>query len=324
MERISQRPLSFVPYLKAVVWGGNELYRIKGVPFGVAPIGESWELSDLAGRETVVASGPYAGLTLHELIGRFGESLLGSKATVSAGMRFPLLIKFIDAHRNLSMQVHPDDNLARRRNLPSGKTEMWYVIDTKPGATIYSGFRELMDADGYRRHVADGTFADTVAKYDSHPGDLFFIPGGRVHAIGAGNLVVEIQQSSDITYRIYDYGRLDADGRPRELHTELAAEALDFNVQPDYRQHVGPSSPDEESELVACSCFNVGKIDLQGEMLLKNDGSSFIILVCVGGNCKVTTPEETVELGYCQTLLLPASICATRLRGRATLLTARL
>lgn len=324
MEKISQRPLSFVPYLKKVLWGGDELCRIKGVRYEGAPIGESWELSDLSGHETAVASGPYKGLTLRALINRFGESLLGSKASLNQSSRFPLLIKLIDAHQNLSVQVHPDDNLAHLRNLPSGKTEMWYVIDTEPGATICSGLRERMDVDDYRRRVADGSFASTVAKYESHPGDVFFIPAGRIHAIGAGNLVAEIQQSSDITYRIYDYGRLDSDGHQRELHTELAADAIDFNVLPDYRQTVAASKPNRESTLVACEFFNVGKIELEREMLIGNDGSSFIILVCVSGRCRVTTPEETVELTYGNTILLPAVIAETLLQGSATLLTVRL
>lgn len=323
MEKISQRPLSFAPYLKEVVWGGDVLYRIKGIPDNGAPIGESWELSDVPGHETPVVSGPYAGLTLRTLVERYGESLIGTRTRLVDGTFFPILIKFIDAHHNLSMQVHPDDELARRRNLPSGKTEMWYVVDTKPGAAIYSGFRTRMDAEGYRRHIAEGSFADTVARYDSHPGDVFFIPGGRVHAIGAGNLVVEIQQTSDVTYRIYDYGRLDSDGKPRKLHTELAAEALDFNVLPDYRQRVPEEGINKETRLASCPYFHVAKIDLQGKMTLCNNGESFIILICTAGGCQVVTPEETAELIEGHTMLLPASIPQTYLRGNATILTAR-
>lgn len=323
MEKISQRPLSFAPYLKEVVWGGDVLYRIKGIPDNGAPIGESWELSDVPGFETPVASGPYAGLTLRTLIERYGESLIGTRTRLVDGTFFPILIKFIDAHHNLSMQVHPDDELARRRNLPSGKTEMWYVVDTKPGAAIYSGFRTPMDAEGYRLHIANGSFADTVARYDSHPGDVFFIPGGRVHAIGAGNLVVEIQQTSDVTYRIYDYGRLGSDGKPRELHTELAAEALDFKVLPDYRLQVPQQVPNQETSLANCPYFHVAKIDLQGEMTLCNNGASFIIMICTAGCCRVVTPEETAKLSAGHTMLLPAEIARTAIHGNATILTAR-
>lgn len=323
MGKISQRPLSFVPYLKKVVWGGDVLCRIKGVPSDGAPVGESWELSDVPGHETPVASGPYAGLTLRTLIERYGESLLGTGTVLTDGMRFPILVKFIDAHHNLSMQVHPDDRLARQRNLPSGKTEMWYVVDTKPDAVIYSGFRERMDAEGYRRHIAEGSFADTVAKYESHPGDVFFIPAGRVHAIGAGNLVVEIQQTSDVTYRIYDYGRLDADGKPRELHTDLATDALDFNVLPDYRLNVTTEEEGKETCLVKCPYFHVAKIELRGEKTLCNNGESFITLICIDGQCSIVTPEETTEITAGHTLLLPADIERTSLRGNATILIVR-
>ncbi|MDE6131092.1 MAG: class I mannose-6-phosphate isomerase, partial [Muribaculaceae bacterium] len=192
-------PITFAPYLKEVLWGGTKICKYKNLPSTSDCIGESWEISAVPGHESVVDAGEYKGLTLLQLIERFGEELLGSKVVKKYGLNFPLLVKIIDANQNLSVQVHPDDELAEKRHHSLGKTEMWYIIQADKGAKIYAGLNTAMTPDDYVRRVADGTFADTLAVHDSFPDDVFFLPAGRVHAIGAGNLLAEIQENSDIT-----------------------------------------------------------------------------------------------------------------------------
>ncbi len=217
-----------MPYFKSVIWGGERICKYKGVEQTEEKIGESWEISAVPGHESVVAEGPYKGMRITELIDCFGAELLGSKVMERYDGKFPLLVKLIDANDNLSVQVHPDDELAKKRHDSLGKTEMWYIIDADKGAKIYSGLNREMTPEEYVARVADNTIEETLAVHDSHPGDIFFLPAGRVHAIGAGNLLAEIQESSDITYRIYDYERRDAQGNARELHTELAKDAIEY------------------------------------------------------------------------------------------------
>ncbi|MGN0207202.1 MAG: type I phosphomannose isomerase catalytic subunit, partial [Muribaculaceae bacterium] len=224
------KPLRFETYLKPVIWGGDKIAAFKGVECGRHDIGESWEISGVPGHESIVATGENKGLSLPEVIEKYKGDLVGWNVYRRFGNEFPLLIKLIDAKSNLSLQVHPDDNLARRRHNSLGKTEMWYIIDTDADARILAGMSKEIDADEYVRRVEDNTILDVVAEHNSHPGDLFFLPAGRIHAICAGNLLAEIQETSDITYRVYDYGRVDAYGRPRELHVDLAKDAIDYKV----------------------------------------------------------------------------------------------
>lgn len=319
---IKKAPLRFHPYLKSVIWGGEKICSYKSIPQAEPNIGESWEISAIPGHESVVAEGDYAGRNLPELIAGFGHELLGEGVSRLYNGSFPLLVKFIDANDNLSVQVHPDDTLARRRHGCFGKSEMWYIIRTDEGAKIYSGLKRSITPDEYVRLVADDEFQTVIAVHDSAPGDVFYLPAGRVHAIGAGNMLVEIQQSSDITYRIYDYGRRDAAGNTRELHTELAKDAIDYGVYDDYK---APRAADDESdcEIVRCSHFVTRRLRLHGDASLRLKEDSFSILVCVEGKAEVSCPEGSCRMGAGQTVLIPAAAGRVTLSGDALMLLSR-
>lgn len=321
-DNIVNAPIRFVPYLKSVIWGGDRICEYKGIPQPEPRIGESWEISAVPGHESVVAEGPYKGKTLPDLIARFGEQLLGKKVMAATDGKFPLLIKIIDANDNLSVQVHPDDELAKARHNSLGKTEMWYIIRTAPGARIYAGLNTPMTPDDYVRRVENGTFAETIASYESAPGDVFFIPAGRVHAIGAGNLLAEIQQSSDITYRIYDYDRRDAQGNPRQLHTAEAKDAICYEVLDDYRN---PRTEDQEGSvpLVECNYFDTSKVIVDGSMQLPVSPDSFSIIICTEGDCTISCPYGDTMLHPGQTVLIPAAVTQLSVSGSATLLLTR-
>ena len=212
-------PFTFEPILKKIIWGGSDICPFKGISPVQEGIGESWELSHVEGNYSVVANGELKGQSLDDLIRTYGKQLLGEHVMEQFGTTFPLLIKFIDARDNLSIQVHPDDELAKKRHNSFGKTEMWYVVKATPDAALYSGFSQQIDAEEYVKRVENNTIMDVLQRYNVHEGDVFFLPAGRVHAIGSGCFIAEIQQTSNITYRIYDYNRKDANGKGRErLH----------------------------------------------------------------------------------------------------------
>ena len=319
---IKQSPLVFVPYLKTVIWGGDKICKYKGIEQREPQIGESWEISVVPGHESVVNNGDYKGKALTTLIEEFGEDLLGKKVVNKYGKKFPLLIKFIDANDNLSVQVHPDDTLAMERHGSLGKSEMWYIIATDQNSKIYSGLKVEMTPKEYVKRVEDGTFAETLAVHDSKPGDVYFLPAGRVHAIGAGNLLAEIQESSDITYRIYDYNRVDSNGNPRELHTEQAKDAIDYRVYKDYKSEV-PSENQELAELVRCEHFTTYRLNLRGDGELTMDGNSFVVLICLQGDVMVRCKEGKVRLTQGHTALIPAKVEKVILSGNAKILTSK-
>ncbi|MDR1103567.1 MAG: class I mannose-6-phosphate isomerase [Tannerella sp.] len=312
-------PLIFKPILKEVIWGGTDIRPFKGLAPGDEPVGESWELSHVEGNYSVVASGPLEGQTLDDLMTAYGALLTGKKVMQRFGRTFPLLIKFIDARDNLSIQVHPDDRLARKRHHSFGKTEMWYVVKTAPGAALYSGFRHPADAAEYVRRVEEGSLMEALRRYEVQPGDVFFLPAGRVHAIGAGCFIAEIQQTSDITYRIYDYDRRDANGNSRELHTGLAKDAIDYTFHSDYRTVYTPR-PDEAVRLAACDYFTVNLLDLSRPVTRDFAAlDSFVAYICMEGGltlCDEQRNELTVHRG--QTVLLPASVQSVTLTPAPT------
>ena len=231
-------PLLFEPNFREVVWGGGRLLEWKGLPPADVPIGESWEVCSLPERESVISNGPYAGRKLNDFTDEMGEKVLGRAVVRQYGRQLPLLVKLIDAHQDLSIQVHPNDEMAMRYHGKKGKTEMWYVIDAEPGSSVLVGFKKKITPLEYGLRVMDGTICDVLARHEVKPGDVFYIPSGRVHAICGGILLAEVQQSSDITYRIFDYDRPGIDGRPRELHTEMAAKAIDYEVLDDYLKDI--------------------------------------------------------------------------------------
>ena len=314
----------FKPILKTIIWGGEKIVPYKQIKTDQHSVGESWELSGVKGDESVVAEGPDAGMTLPALIARDGAKLLGKKNFERFGEEFPLLIKFIDARQDLSIQVHPNDKLAWERHHSKGKTEMWYVVATDEGAHLPSGFAKQVTPEQYEASVANHTITDILTDYRIAPGDVFFLPAGRVHAIGAGSFIAEIQQTSNITYRIYDYGRVGADGKPRELHTELAKEAIDYTVLPDYRTHYTPTQ-NCGVELVSCPYFTTTLYDLtQARTIDLSSLDSFLVVICMGGHATLSTDGgDPMPIHQGETVLIPASTRTLRIEpeGSAKFLT---
>jgi len=306
-------PLTFNPNLHTIVWGGHKLQTYKGLPQTTDPIGESWEVSAVESSPCTVANGPLAGKDLISVVNEWGEQLLGRAVARQYKGKMPLLVKFIDAQKDLSIQVHPNDELAAKRHNKFGKTEMWYIIDAEPGACLYAGFKKKISKEEYKQRITDGTICDVLARHEVHPGDVFYIPAGRVHAICGGILLAEVQQSSDVTYRIYDYNRPGLDGKPRELHTELATDAIDFSVAPDYRTHYG-NTKEHAAQVIDTPFFDVRVMDVTTTFhrnLVKYD--SFIISMCIKGSCRITMldyngPEKEITLTEGNSCLIPASI----------------
>lgn len=298
----------FVPILKSMLWGGEKLIPYKGLESEKKSVGESWEISGVKGNESVVAEGADAGKSLPELIARDKAELLGKSNYERFGKEFPLLIKFIDAKQDLSIQVHPNDKLAWERHQSKGKTEMWYVVDADPGSRLRSGFAKQITPDEYEQSIADNTITDVLKEYDIHKGDVFFLPAGRIHSIGAGAFIAEIQQTSNITYRIYDFNRCDDSGNPRELHTELSKGAIDYTVLPDYRTYYD-AKPDTAVQLVSCRYFttDIYRLTKEYEMPLA-ELDSFVILICTQGKGSITDNEgNTVTIHQGESLLIPAT-----------------
>lgn len=311
----------FKPLLKQTLWGGNKIIAFKQLDTHLDGVGESWEISGVKGCETVVASGPRAGMTLNELVAVERESLVGSDNYRRFGNEFPLLVKFIDACRDLSIQVHPNDEVARRLGHEHGKTEMWYCLHSDPGARLYCGLKRPITPEEYQQLVATGGITETLASYEVHEGDVFFIPAGRIHSIGTGCMVAEIQQTSDVTYRIYDFNRRDKDGRLRELHTHEAAQAIDYRVQPDYRTMYALEE-NKPQQVVSCPFFTTAVYDLTEPMVLDySELDSFVILIGVKGEGRVTTADgETTTLRAGETILLPATTDEVKIEGTVRLL----
>ncbi len=321
------KPFRFIPIFQSPIWGGGRIAAYKNIETDLPTIGESWELSGVQDKESVVAEGAYAGYTLSQLIAELKGDLVGRKIYKRFGTEFPLLVKFIDAYDDLSIQVHPNDELARLRHEKNGKTEMWYVVDADEGAHLKSGFSRQLSPEEYERRVADHTLTDVLCDYAVQPGDLFFLPAGRVHTICAGTFVVEIQQTSDVTYRIYDYGRAGKDGKPRELHTDLAKAAIDYTVLPDYRSRYTVAK-NRETELVACPYFTTSLYDL--DRPTEKDLSatdSFLVVMCLSGSGALIDDEgNKTPIRQSETLLVPASTRSVRFEpeGAMKLLTIRI
>ena len=323
------KPYKFEPYLKTTLWGGYQIAPFKGIYTAQPNIGESWEISGVPGHESVAIDRGLIddvdlGLTLTELIDKYKGLLIGNRVYKRFGNKFPLLVKFIDSRQDLSVQVHPDDKLAQERHGCAGKTEMWYIIKSDVGAKIYAGLKKQITPDDYEHMVSgeapegSNPMADVIATHEAHQGDLFFLPAGRLHAIGAGCFLAEIQQTSDITYRVYDFGRKDAHGNPRELHTELAKDAIDYQVWPEYRTSYDSTQP--TSQLINCPYFVVHRVVVQVEQRIDFNCDSFVVVVCLWGEANI----NGVKVRQGETLLVPASENVLYIFGTATFLTAHI
>ncbi|KAB7732480.1 mannose-6-phosphate isomerase [Rudanella paleaurantiibacter] len=322
-------PLTFETIFKDKIWGGQKIKTILGKDFtaesaGALPnCGETWEVSGVEGNVSVVSDGPLAGKNLAELIGEYKADLVGQHVYEQFGDTFPLLVKFIDANDDLSIQVHPNDQLAKERHNSFGKTEMWYILQADEGATLNSGFNRTVSRDEYLKAVEENTLMDILNIEPAKPGDVFFLPAGRVHYIGKGLLLAEIQQTSDITYRIYDFDRTDDKGQKRELHTEQAVDAIDYQFHDTYKTEY-EKALNHSVNAVTCPYFVTNVLHFDREVL--HDFShldSFVILVCVGGGVTIqsgNTHEVTLKMGQCA--LIPASVKSVTLipDGEMTLL----
>ena len=300
-------PLKFKPILKEKIWGGHRLSDMLNKEIGSLPnAGESWEISAVDGNISMVTNGCFAGISIDELLRQEREKLIGQKNYEMFGNNFPLLIKFIDAADKLSIQVHPNNEVAKRRHNASGKSEVWYVINADDNSELISGFSKPISYEEYKELLDRGAFAEVLNRVRVQRGDMFFIPAGRIHGICKDTMVAEIQQTSDITYRVYDYKRKDSNGKERQLHVEEAAEALNFN-DTDNGKFNYSLKPNECVKTVSCPYFKTGVTLVRGET--KRDYSeldSFVILIGVRGN----TIVNGVELKYGETMLIPASLKA--------------
>ena len=314
-------PLKFKPLFKERIWGGDRLAHDmnKKLPAGKR-IGESWELSAVPGDISVVANGKHTGNNLEELTEVYMGDLVGDHIYNHFGLLFPLLIKLIDAQDDLSIQVHPNDQLARERHNSYGKTEMWYVLASEPGAALYVGFNKPVTREEYLQHVNDGTLADLLDKVPVKPGDTFFIPAGTIHAIGRGLLIAEIQQTSDITYRVFDWNRVDANGKGRELHTELALDAIDVEAKHQYNKTRAPRK-NEAVNLVNSPYFITNVVEVSGELSRNHeDKDSFVIYMGTEGQLELTWETGTETLSKGETVLVPACLDEVVLKGEGKVL----
>ena len=281
---------------------------------------ETWVLSGVEDNETIVAEGSEKGKSLNQLVREQREKLVGRDNYERFGDEFPLLIKFIDAQRDLSIQVHPNDEIAHRHGKHRGKTEMWYCLACEPGAQLYSGLKKKITPETYKEMVENDTITEALARYEVHEGDVFFIPAGRIHAIGAGCRVAEIQQTSDVTYRIYDFKRKDKDGNYRELHTKEASESIDYTVLPNYRAGYEPYQ-NEGVQLVECPYFTTSVYDLTEPMTLDySELDAFVVLIAVKGAGTLSDTKQTISFREGDTILLPANTDEVKVEGSVTFL----
>jgi mannose-6-phosphate isomerase len=307
-------PLKFIPQYKDKIWGGKRLREILGKKNASDKAGESWEISSVQGNISVVENGFLAGNNLQELIEVYMGDLVGDKIYDQFGIEFPLLIKFIDATEQLSIQVHPNDEMALERHSSYGKTEMWYIIQAEKNSELIIGFNSKIEKNTYVHHLENDTLTEILNYVKVKAGDVVFLPAGRIHAIGAGILLAEIQQTSDITYRIYDFNRLDSDGNPRELHTDLSIDAIDYSYYDNYKINY-LNKTNESSELVRCKYFTTNILDFN--ITIEKDYlqlDSFIIYMCLDGKFVIEYYDnETINVIKGESLLIPAEIKNLRL-----------
>ena len=310
------KPLKFNALLKSTIWGGDKIIPFKKLDVKQDNVGESWEISGVPGNETVVSDGEYEGKKLNELVAELKGKLVGEDNYKRFGDEFPLLIKFIDARQDLSIQVHPTDEIAHRQGKERGKTEMWYLMDSDKDATLLCGLNKEITPEEYAGMVENDTICDAIARYNVKEGDCFFLPAGRIHAIGTGCFLAEIQQTSDVTYRIYDFKRKDKDGNYRQLHTKEAAESINYTVENDYRTDYIPAK-NRGVSLVQCPYFSTAVYDLDEPMTLDySELDSFVILIGLKGEATLTDNEgNTTTLRAGESLLVPATTETLKVDG---------
>ena len=311
-------PLQFEPILKERIWGGEKLKTVLNKPIVSKITGESWELSTVEGDISIIANGELKGKSLTSLIDELPNEILGTEVYKRFGKQFPLLFKYLDAREDLSIQVHPNDELAKKRHNSFGKTEMWYIMQADDDARIIVGFKEKSNANDYLENLKNKTVLSILDDVKVKSGDVFFLETGTVHAIGAGLVAAEIQQTSDITYRLYDFERIDSSGNTRELHVDLALEAINYNVvetQKEYAKNVN-----ESNTVVDCPYFTTNFIPLDGAITVSKSGKSFTVYMCVEGTFEIEYNNSKLQYKRGDTVLIPAAMNAFVVQGKASLL----
>jgi len=311
-------PLQFQPILKDRIWGGTKLKDYLNKPISSKITGESWEISTVENDVSIITDGIFAGKSLNELINEFPEQVLGSNVYKKFGKQFPLLFKYLDAREDLSIQVHPNDELAKKRHNSFGKTEMWYVMQADDDARLIVGFKEKSSQKEYLENLENKTLIDILDTKKVKKGDVFFLETGTVHAIGAGTVIAEIQQTSDITYRLYDFDRVDANGNTRELHVDLALDAINYNIVDAKKKYTKVEN--EVNTMVDCPYFTTNFIPLDGEMKFEKNNESFLVYMCVEGSFKLIYDQEIYSYKTGDTVLIPAEMTNFEIVGKASLL----
>jgi mannose-6-phosphate isomerase len=311
-------PLQFEPILKERIWGGEKLKTLLDKPITSPRTGESWELSAVEGDVSVVSKGDWKGKSLTTLLDLFPEEILGTEVYARFGKQFPLLFKYLDAREDLSIQVHPNDELAKKRHNSFGKTEMWYVVQADQDAKIIVGFKEKSNPEDYLKSLNNNTLLSILDVVKVQTGDVFFLETGTVHAIGAGLVVAEIQQTSDITYRLYDFERVDSNGNKRELHVDLALEAINYDTIQTKKEYTKDGN--KANEIVECPYFTTNFIPLDGVISVSKSGKSFTVYMCVEGTFELEYNNSKLLYKKGDTVLIPAAVPALILNGRASIL----
>ena len=311
-------PLQFDPILKERIWGGEKLKTLLNKPITSKITGESWELSTVQGDVSVIANGSFKGKSLTTLIEEFPAAVLGTKVHEKFGVAFPLLFKYLDAKEDLSIQVHPNDELAMKRHNSFGKTEMWYVMQADVDARLIVGFKEQSSREEYLKSLENKSLESILNSVHTKPGDVFFLNTGTVHAIGAGMVVAEIQQTSDITYRLYDFDRKDADGNTRELHVELALDAINYNKTESERAY--SKTENKSNTIVDCPYFTTNFIPLNGAIEVVNNGDSFKVYMCIDGAFEIEYNNNKFNYSKGDTVLIPAALKSLKMNGKASIL----
>jgi mannose-6-phosphate isomerase len=311
-------PLQFEPILKDRIWGGEKLKTVLNKPITSKITGESWELSTVEGDVSVVANGSLKGKALTAIIEELPNEILGAKVYERFGKQFPLLFKYLDAREDLSIQVHPNDELAKKRHSSLGKTEMWYVMQADTDARIIVGFKEDSSKEEYLENLNNNSLVSILDDVKVKSGDVFFLETGTVHAIGAGLVVAEIQQTSDITYRLYDFDRVDAQGNKRELHVDLALDAINYNKVDTYKKY--DKKPNESNVVVDCSYFTTNFIPLDGQVEVSKNGETFTVYMCIEGAFEIEYNGNKSTYIKGDTVLIPAAMNEFILNGKASIL----
>ncbi|AWM12983.1 mannose-6-phosphate isomerase [Flavobacterium sediminis] len=311
-------PIQFEAILKERIWGGTKLKDYLNKPIISEITGESWEISTVPGDISVVANGDLKGRNLNEIIADFPKEILGERVLENFGQQFPLLFKFIDAREDLSIQLHPNDELAKKRHNSFGKTEMWYVMQAEEQSRLVVGFKKASNQKEYVQHLENNSLLELLEEIPVKAGDVFFLETGTIHAIGSGVLIAEIQQTSDVTYRLYDWGRVDAEGKSRELHTELALEAINYELTPSKITYT--ANENQATELVHCPYFNTDALPVDGTVKWKSHEGSFTVFMCAEGKVTFTVEGVTYTYQKGDTVLIPAEISSIVIEGKATLL----